>query len=89
MNRQKAVLLKLLSNNDCCSICGGKITEENSNLDHIIPASKGGANRLSNLLLVHKNCNHRKRNKILACQILHKRRPDEFFYLLKRLKKLH
>lgn len=89
IKRKKQILLKRLNDNDKCSLCGGRLTDSNSNLDHILPESKGGEGKLANMILVHKNCNQRKKNKILACQILHKyERICQFNYLLKRLKKL-
>lgn len=37
---------------------------EDATLDHIVPRSKGGRTRLSNLQLMHSRCNSRKTNKM-------------------------
>ena len=46
-----------------CEYCG-KI-ETNLEIDHIIPLSKGGTNKLNNLALVCKSCNSSKKDKDL------------------------
>lgn len=89
MRRKKQLLLSQLKGAGKCSICNGIITEDNSNIDHIIPISKGGKNRLENLILVHHGCNRHKNNRILAYQILHKYKIHEFNYLIKRINSLH
>lgn len=50
-------------NGAICGICGKPGLIENMNVDHIIPKSKGGSNRLDNLQLAHIRCNHAKGNK--------------------------
>lgn len=40
-----------------CAYCGN---EENLTLDHIIPKSKGGSDRITNLVCACKQCNHHK-----------------------------
>jgi len=49
--------------NFVCQYCGkiGGILE----IDHIIPMSKGGTNELSNLTTSCKQCNRKKRNKLI------------------------
>lgn len=42
-----------------CAYCG---SEENLTLDHIIPTSKGGSDRITNLVCACKSCNHDKGN---------------------------
>jgi 5-methylcytosine-specific restriction endonuclease McrA len=44
-----------------CDICKGILT--NSTIDHILPKSKGGNNKLDNLRLTHSECNGIKDNK--------------------------
>lgn len=50
----------LLRQNNKCDYCGVELNEENMQLDHIIPVSKGGDNSLDNIHFVCKNCNLRK-----------------------------
>lgn len=48
-----------------CMGCGKPIaTFDEATLDHIIPRSKGGRTRLSNLQLMHAKCNSDKSSKI-------------------------
>ena len=62
-------------NHRLCGICGYKIlygsheseiSQRNSryawNIDHIIPKSRGGTDRISNLQAVHIRCNRYKKN---------------------------
>lgn len=47
-----------------CSLCGGRIDSySEASLDHIVPKSKGGTNKKSNLQLAHKYCNSIKGSK--------------------------
>lgn len=48
-----------------CPLCGRPIPFEGSevHVDHIVPASKGGASDLANLQAVHKKCNLIKSNR--------------------------
>lgn len=44
-----------------CALCGEHIEDvRKSNIDHIVPKSKGGSNSNSNLQLTHKTCNRAK-----------------------------
>ena len=61
--------LKQLGN---CALCGEKMSPldiaqddldnpgQYATLDHILPVSKGGTNRTSNLQLAHNKCNNEK-----------------------------
>jgi hypothetical protein len=40
-----------------CAYCG---SEDNLTLDHIVPRSKGGSDRITNVLCACKKCNHLK-----------------------------
>ena len=40
-----------------CGYCGGRVTEENATLDHIIPQCKGGGHARSNLRTACLICN--------------------------------
>lgn len=44
-----------------CAYCG---SEENLTLDHITPRSKGGSDRLTNILCACKECNNSKNHQI-------------------------
>jgi len=49
-----------------CGICGKPILSfEDCEVDHIIPYSKGGTTTPDNAQLTHRNCNRKKRDKIL------------------------
>jgi hypothetical protein len=43
-----------------CAYCG---SEENLTLDHIIPRSKGGSDKISNVVCSCEKCNHSKGNQ--------------------------
>ena len=47
-----------------CYICGEFIEKEHRHIDHIIPLSKGGPHRLSNLAIACDTCNMRKGSKM-------------------------
>lgn len=47
-----------------CYICGKPIPIGQRHVDHIIPLSKGGPHRPSNLAVACAKCNHRKYNKL-------------------------
>jgi len=51
--------------------CGSAITDEKPSLDHVVPRSLGGADRLGNLLVMHGICNGRKSNDIpTGCELI-------------------
>ena len=55
-----------------CPICG-KPTERRRglSLDHVIPRSRGGADRLGNLIVAHVRCNSRKGNRMpTGCEVI-------------------
>jgi 5-methylcytosine-specific restriction endonuclease McrA len=63
--RTKRITKRLLeANNYMCALCGEPTTLKDSNIDHKIPKSKGGSNRIENLQATHKACNFIKGNKI-------------------------
>lgn len=46
-----------------CNLCGRFIALDDASIDHLIPLSKGGENRIGNVTIVHKWCNHEKGDK--------------------------
>lgn len=48
-----------------CEICESSLNEDNINLDHRIPWSKGGKTEISNLGILCDDCNKKKSNKTL------------------------
>lgn len=54
--------------NGICYLCNKPMCIEDFNIDHIIPVSKGGTNKQSNLAAVHPKCNQNKSDKILRKQ---------------------
>lgn len=48
-----------------CQYCGRKAPDVVLEIDHIIPKSKGGLNRLDNLITACRECNIGKSNKSL------------------------
>ena len=43
-----------------CAICGLEIVRSNRSVDHVVPKSRGGKNRVGNLVMSHPACNARK-----------------------------
>lgn len=54
-----------------CFLCG-KPLDETTNIDHIYPSSKGGANNWGNKVLTHRQCNLEKKAKIPSIYMLRK-----------------
>lgn len=53
-----------------CSICGKEFNEENpSEIDHIIPCSRGGSDELYNLQLTCRRCNRGKRDMFIPQEV--------------------
>lgn len=50
----------ILGEPSICYLCGGKVTWEDSELDHVIPLSQGGKTVISNLKWAHRRCNRIK-----------------------------
>ena len=48
-----------------CALCGESMNPDKTDIDHIIPVSKGGSNDIANLQLACASCNRSKGNKIL------------------------
>jgi len=52
-----------------CSLCGRKVRKQDMSIDHIVPLSLGGAHCLTNVTLVHLQCNTRKRTRAVPQQM--------------------
>lgn len=50
--------------NQTCRICGKNLTEEEIEIDHIIPFSEGGPTEESNLRVLCEDCNRKKRASV-------------------------
>lgn len=61
LNLLRRVLLR--AQRYICPICGMVARWRNSNIDHVIPKSAGGPNRLGNYLATHTRCNTLKANR--------------------------
>lgn len=47
-----------------CMYCGGEYPETNLTRDHVIPMSRGGSDRWSNVVTACRSCNTRKGNRV-------------------------
>ena len=77
----------LVKYNHTCVYCDRKSTPDNGirlEKDHVKPVSKGGSNRLSNLVLACKDCNATKSNKDLSVFLANK--PDKLKQITESLK---
>ena len=48
-----------------CYLCGAQCTQDNWHMDHVIPLSKGGEHRYTNLAVTCPGCNLSKQAKLL------------------------
>jgi 5-methylcytosine-specific restriction endonuclease McrA len=55
-------ILAWMKKTPTCTYCGDPIKPRDYSIDHIIPRSRGGKDKLHNLHLVHKSCNLAKGN---------------------------
>lgn len=63
-----------------CYLCGSVMAPQSDftapdvfmqSIDHVLPRSKGGTNRLGNVALAHKGCNNHKADRLpTACEAL-------------------
>ena len=78
-----------------CAYCGGASGDSVLNVDHMVPRSRGGSDRVSNLAVVCRTCNEAKGNRMpkewlkelsASVQPLDRIRAELFPEALKRLK---
>ena len=69
-----AKIRKILKN--CCRYCGNSL-EDNEEIDHITPLSRGGSNNPENLTLACRRCNRDKRDKTLIEFLLWRKERNE------------
>lgn len=64
----RILILNELADRDglTCYLCQTPIDRDDADIDHIIPVSLGGENRLHNLALACPDCNRQKAAKIVA-----------------------
>ncbi len=63
--RNSQIRIELVRKHPFCKYCGKKLELQNSTLDHVVPRSKGGSNKIDNLVLSCSPCNNAKADKIL------------------------
>ena len=59
-----------------CQWCWQAVSLEEASLDHIVPRSKGGTNDISNLQIMHPECNSRKGSSEMPILTQGKPRPE-------------
>lgn len=45
-----------------CHLCGKGVDLSIATIDHLIPVSSGGSNRIENLAIAHARCNRKRGN---------------------------
>lgn len=60
MRPGRRVRLKLLARYPYCIHCGIRLSLEDSTIEHMIPKSRGGTDRIGNLALAHARCNEKR-----------------------------
>ena len=73
LRRNLSVLLDRQDN--LCSICNLSLPKDISGIDvdHVVPRSMGGSDKLTNLSATHVKCNSQKRASIIPSQLLNHR----------------
>ena len=49
-----------------CALCGKPIRWDELTVDHILPKSLGGSDKIENLQFAHRECNNSKGNKYIV-----------------------
>jgi len=73
LSRAKRFRSAIARSKPACHICGGPINWQAHYLDpkafvidHVIPLNKGGADELDNIKAAHRECNSKKRARLVA-----------------------
>ena len=59
----EAVLKNKFNGVAICGYCGEAIADDEVTLDHVVPVSKGGTDRVKNMVLCCTTCNNKKGDK--------------------------
>lgn len=57
-------LVLLEMDDGVCGVCGEDVNPFDFDMDHVIPASKGGEHSYANMQIAHPACNQRKSNRL-------------------------
>lgn len=49
-----------------CYLCGDPVDFDDFHIEHVVPISRGGADKRENLNIAHRECNYRKGTKLLS-----------------------
>jgi len=63
--RRTQVITKLWEKSKTCYYCNKEVLRKERSLEHIVPLSRGGTNKQSNLAITHHECNAKKGNKLI------------------------
>ena len=89
-NVTKEEIMDLINKTNKCPLCGIELTENNRQLDHIIPLNIGGEHTIKNIRFICKNCNlHRPKDgrDIFSDKTLSEEIINEYKNLLTQQKK--
>lgn len=54
-----------------CGICGEKVGHLPRTIDHVMPKSRGGADRVGNAVIAHRHCNEQKDSRLpTGCELI-------------------
>lgn len=61
----RPILIRVVRrDNSTCQVCGRHLLDDEIQIDHVIPYTKGGPTTESNLRVICSNCNNEKSNKL-------------------------
>lgn len=62
----------------CCAGCGREMEKEFMEIDHINPRADGGANDISNRILICRPCNQSKKEKLTLSGLMHRNKKEKW-----------